>query len=83
MTSKHFNWHKEWRREGIRLIHTSGAQFTMVRGDGYTDFRVAPETLSEFQKHEIARGVPVHDLAKRLTRLAREASEWHERNPID
>ena len=41
----------------------------------------APETLGEFQSYELARGVPLHDLAQRLMRLAREAGEWLERNP--
>lgn len=82
MTGKHHNWHKAWRREGQRLVHISGAEFIIKRGDGFTDFNAAPETLEEFQRYELARGVPVHDLAKRLIRLAREAAEWHGLNPI-
>ncbi len=81
MTGKNYNWHKAWRREGDRLVHLSGAQFTIERGDGFTDINAAPETLAEFQAFELARGVPVHDLAKRLIRLAREANEWLQRNP--
>ena len=46
------------------------------RGDGFNDINAAPETLGEFQSFELARGVPVHDLAQRLIRLAREAGEW-------
>lgn len=80
MTGKHYNWHKAWRREGDRLVHMSGVQFAIERGDGFTDINAAPETLEEFQRYELARGVPVHDLAKRLMRLAREAGEWLERN---
>ena len=64
-----------------RLRHASGAEFVLVRGDGFTDVKAAPETLAEFQSHELARGVPVHDLAQRLIRLAREAGQWLERNP--
>ncbi len=81
MTGKHRNWHKAWRREGDRLVHISGAVFVIKRGDGYTDINAAPETLGEFQSYELARGVPAHDLAQRLIRLAREAGEWLERNP--
>ena len=81
MTGKHRNWHKAWRREGDRLVHISGAVFVIKRGDGYTDIDAAPETLAEYQAFELARGVPVHDLAQRLIRLAREAGEWLERNP--
>jgi hypothetical protein len=82
VTGKHKNWHKAWRRNAAgQLVHISGAVFTVTRGDGYTDINAAPETLSEFQAYELARGVPVHDLAQRLIRLAREAGEWLERNP--
>ncbi len=82
MTGKHKNWHLAWSRlpDG-RMRHISGAEFTLVRGDGFTDVRVAPETLGEYQDYELARGVPVHDLAQRLQRLAREANEWHAKNP--
>lgn len=81
MGGKHKNWHKAWRREGDRLVHISGAVFTTERGDGFTDINAAPETLDEFQRYELARGVPVHDLAARLMRLAKEAGEWLKRNP--
>lgn len=82
MGGKHKNWHRAWSRlpDG-RLKHISGAVFVVTRGDGYTDINAAPETLGEFQAFELARGVPVHDLAQRLMRLAREAGEWLERNP--
>lgn len=79
MGGKHKNWHKAWRRDGARLVHISGAVFVIERGDGFTDINAAPETLEEFQRYELARGVPVHDLAQRLMRLAREAGEWLER----
>lgn len=81
MGGKHKNWHKAWRREGDRLVHLSGAVFVIERGDQFTDINAAPETLDEFQRYELARGVPVHDLQARLLRLAREAHEWLQRNP--
>lgn len=81
MSGKHKNWHKAWRRERDRIVHVSGAAFIIERGDGYTDVKAAPETLDEFQRYELARGVPLHDLRARLMRLAREAGEWLERNP--
>ncbi len=77
MSGKNKNWHRAWTRlPNGRLRHISGAEFVMTRGDGYTDINAAPETLDEFQSFELARGVPVHDLAQRLMRLAREAGEW-------
>ena len=77
MTGKHHNWHRAWSRlPNGRLRHISGAEFVVPRGDGFTDINAAPETLGEFQSFELARGVPVHDLAQRLIRLAREAGEW-------
>lgn len=81
MTGKHYAWHKAWQRlPNGRLRHASGAEFVVTRGPGYTDINAAPETLGEFQAHELMRGVPVHDLAQRLMRLAREAGRWLERN---
>ena len=82
MTGKHRNWHRAWSRlPNGRLRHISGAEFMVERGDGFTDIKAAPETMGEFQDYELARGVPLHDLAQRLMRLAREAGEWLERNP--
>ena len=78
LTGKNYNWHKAWRREGDRLVHISGAQFTIERGDGFNDINAALETIAEFQHHELARGVPVHDLSARLIHLAREAKDWLE-----
>lgn len=79
MTGKHRGWHKAWQRlpDG-RLRHASGVEFTVERGDGFTDIRVTPETLDAFQAHEAARGVPIHDMARRLLRLAREARRFME-----
>lgn len=82
MTGKHHNWHRAWSRlPNGRLRHVSGAEFVLIPGEGFTDVKAAPETLEAYQAHELARGVPLHDLAKRLMRLAREAHEWHRRNP--
>ena len=82
MPGKHKNWHRAWTRlPNGRLRHISGAEFVVVRGDGFTDINAAPEALEEYQAYELARGVPVHDLAQRLMRLAREAGEWLRRNP--
>ena len=82
MTGKHHNWHRAWNRlpDG-RLRHISGAEFVVVSGNGFKDINAAPETLAEYQAYELARGVPLHDLAQRLMRLAREAGQWLERNP--
>lgn len=77
MTGKHHNWHRAWSRlPNGRLRHISGAEFTVERGDGFTDVKAAPETLAAYQASELARGVPLHDLAQRLQRLCREAHEW-------
>lgn len=81
MTSKNFNWHKNWHREGARLIHISGLAFEVTKGDGYTDIIATGDTLEAWQAFELARGVPLHDLAERAKRLNREAAEWHSRNP--
>jgi hypothetical protein len=78
MVSKNHGWHKAWQRPPSgRLRHISGAEFIVSPSDGYTDINVAPETLGEYQAFELARGVPLHDLAQRLMRLAREAHQWH------
>ena len=82
MTGKHHNWLRAWSRlPNGRLRHISGAEFVVVSGNGFKDINAAPETLAEYQAYELARGVPLHDLAQRLMRLAREAGEWAERNP--
>ncbi len=81
MTGKHNNWHRAWSRlPNGRLRHISGAEFVVVSGNGFKDINAAPETLAEYQAYELARGVPLHDLAQRLMRLAREAGQWLERN---
>lgn len=81
MTGKRHNWHRAWSRlPNGRLRHISGAEFVVVSGNGFKDINAAPETLAEYQAYELARGVPLHDLAQRLMRLAREAGEWAERN---
>lgn len=79
MTGKHKNWHRAWSRlPNGRLRHISGAEFVLIPSDGFTDAKAAPETLGEYQDFELARGVPLHDMARRLIRLAREANEWNE-----
>ena len=81
MTGKHHNWHRAWSRlPNGRLRHISGAEFVVGSGNGFKDINAAPETLAEYQAYELARGVPLHDLAQRLMRLAREAGQWLERN---
>lgn len=79
MTGKHYAWHKAWQAlpDG-RLRHTSGIEFTVERGDWFTDIRVTPDTLAAFQAHEAARGVPIHDMTARLMLLAREARRFME-----
>jgi hypothetical protein len=82
MTSKHYRWQLNWRRlPNGRLRHVSGLEFTVARGDGYTDIQAAPDTLDQFEVFEAARGVPVHDRLARLKRLLREAQQWHRENP--
>ena len=74
MTGKNFNWHKAWcRLQSGRLRHVSGVEFEF---DDVLGWNTCDDTLAEFYKFEIARGVPLHDLVARLQRLAREASEW-------
>lgn len=82
MCGKHKNWHRAWTRlPNGRIRHVSGAEFIVVVGAGFTDINAAAETLGEFQSYELARGVPVHDLAARLIRLAREGGDFLRRNP--
>jgi hypothetical protein len=82
MSGKHKNWHKGWTRlPNGRLRHISGVEFTVELGEGFTDINAADDTLAEFQAYELGRGVPVHDLAQRLMRLAREAGDWLQTNP--
>jgi hypothetical protein len=82
MSGKHKNWHKGWTRlPNGRLRHISGVEFTVEPGEGFIDIDAAPDTLAEYQRYELARGVPAHDLAQRLMRLAREAGEWLKANP--
>lgn len=77
MSGKHKNWHRAWSRlPSGRLRHISGLEFEVTVGDGYTDVVLEPSTMAEFQRHECARGVPVHDLVRRLQRLCYEANDW-------
>ena len=64
MTGKRHNWHRAWSRlPNGRLRHISGAEFVVVSGNGFKDINAAPETLAEYQAYELARGVPLLDLA--------------------
>lgn len=77
MTGKHYQWHRAWSRlPSGRLKHISGLEFEITHGDGYTDVVLEQSTMDEFQRHERARGVPVHDLVRRLQRLCHEANDW-------
>ena len=65
--------------------HDSGLIFAVVHGateDGrrYSDLLASDASMQAFSAHELARGVPIHDLAQRAARLAREAGEWHQQN---
>lgn len=73
MTSKHYNWHKSWRRNGARLVHDSGLAVEYDDELGWTSVDDTTEAWSAF---ELARGVPLHQQAARLQRLLKEASEW-------
>jgi len=83
MTGKRYNWHKAWRWQDQRLVHDSGIQFIATRCDGYTDINAAPDTLEAFQAFEMARGVPLHDLAARLQRITKEAAKFYEHSKND
>lgn len=79
---KHKNWHRAWSRLPNGLLrHISGVEIEITDGDGCTDSVVAQDSLDEFQRYELARGVPLHDLTQRLQRLCREALEWNKANP--
>lgn len=77
MTGKNYNWHRAWSRlPNGNLQHISGLIFSVEPGDGFTDINADESTLSQFQTHELARGVPVHAIATRLQTLCREANDW-------
>ena len=64
MTAKNLNWEKSWTRlPSGRLRHISGVEFTVEHGEGFTDINAADDSLAEYQRYELARGVPAHDLA--------------------
>jgi len=82
MTGKHYNWHKSWSRDQDgHLVHTSGLRVLVLPGEGFTDLETDDASMAIFQARETSRGVPLHDLARRVQRLIREAQEWHLRNP--
>lgn len=76
MTGKNRNWHRAWTRlpDG-RLRHESGIEFEFDEELGWS---TVDASLVAFHDAETARGVPVHDLAARLIRLAREAAAWRD-----
>lgn len=79
MAGKRKNWHRDWLRlQNGRLRHVSGAE--IIVGDGCATTIAAPETIGRCHAHELARGVPLHNLAARVQRLIREGAEWHQRN---
>lgn len=76
MTSKHYKWQAQWQRlpnGGIK--HSSGL---VVEYDDALGWQTEDASLAIFQASEKARGVPLHDIASRLQRLLREASEIDE-----
>lgn len=75
MTSKHFNWHKAWHRQGARLVHDSGLA---VEYDDVLGWCTTDDTSEAWSAFELARGVPLHDQPARLQRLLKEAAQWRE-----
>lgn len=75
MTGKHYRWHRAWRRDAdcpVRLLHDSGL---VVEYDHELGCWAATEDSCEaWAAWECARGVPLHDLTARLTRLCKEAA---------
>ena len=73
MTNKNFNWHKKWKRlENGRLQHLSGIEFVYDAALGWSP---CVDTIKEFEAYELARGVPIHQIAERVMRLVKEASK--------
>lgn len=81
MGGKHKGWHREWRRDGAHLVHSTGLRVEVIRGEGYVDIVTDDASMAVFQAREKSRGVPVHDLAARVQRLTKEAAEWLQQNP--
>lgn len=75
MTSKHYNWHKAWRRVGDRLLHDSGLA---VEYDDVLGWCTTEDTTEAWSTFELASGVPLHDHPARLQRLLKEAAEWRD-----
>lgn len=73
MTGKHYNWHKEWSRNGSRLAHASGLS---VEHDDALGWHTCDDTLQAWSAFESAHGVPLHDQLARLQRLLKEAAQW-------
>ena len=53
----------------------------MVEYDDVLGWQTEDASLAIFQASEKARGVPLHDIASRLQRLLREASEIEANRP--
>ena len=69
-----YNWHKAWQKlPNGRLWHESGLQVEYNDNLGWVSCN---DTIDAFQQFEMARGVPLHDIQNRLTRLLKEASLW-------
>lgn len=81
VSSKHKYWHREWQVQDGRLVHTSGLAFavTLSAGTGAA-VSLCRDSLSDFNRREMARGVAPEDLSDRLGRLQREALRWAQRN---
>ena len=85
MTGKHHNWQAAWSRLPDGSVkHDSGLVFNLADRDDEdalaSDLLVDQSSITAFAANERARGVPQHDLMMRITRLAREAGEWHAQN---
>ncbi len=75
MTSKHYNWHKAWRRDGDRLLHDSGLA---VEYDDALGWCTTDDTTEAWSAFELASGVPLHQHSARLQRLLKEAAQWRD-----
>lgn len=84
MGGKHRYWHRAWRRDAdcpARLLHDSGLVAEYDRELGR--WTATEESCAAWAAWERARGVPLHDLTARLTRLCKEAAlfaAWEKRH---
>lgn len=78
MSGKNFGWHHGWHRELPAVVmHISGLKINMMSEGEFVD----NPSIAKFMDYERARGVPDHQMLNRLTRLMREARQWHQQNP--